>query len=118
MKLEVTKWIIDFLTELFKQFLERFFRIVLFCLPLGVYLMLIEFRSKVSSMSNISIFTKDNSVWQHVFPGFILVAIDPMLFKNEINKKCIDFQRWIEKYKYILSVIFALFIIVFMLTHK
>ena len=118
MKLEVTKWVTDFLAEFFKQLLERLFRIVLFCLPLGVYLTLIEFRSKVSSISNISVFTEDNSVWQHIFPGFILVAVDPMLFKNEISRRHADFQKWVERNKYILSFLLALSIVLFMLLHR
>lgn len=118
MKLEVTKWITDTLAEFFKQLLERLFRIILFCLPLGVYLILIEFRNKVSSISNLSVFTEDNSVWQHVFPGFILVAVDPMLFKNEINKRHNDFQKWVERNKYILSFLLALSIVAFMLLHR
>ena len=118
MKLEVTKWITDFLADFFKQLLERLFRIVLFCLPLGVYLILIEFRNKVSSISNISVFTEDNSVWQHIFPGFILVAVDPMLFKNEISKRHTAFQKWVERNKYILSFLLALAIVVFMLLHR
>lgn len=118
MKLEVLKWLTDFLAEFFKQLLERLFRIVLFCLPLGVYLTLIEFRSKVSSISNISVFTNDNSVWQHIFPGFILVAVDPMLFKNEINQRHSAFQKWVERNKYTLSFLLALSIVVFMLMHR
>ena len=94
MKLEVTKWITDTLAEFFKQLLERLFRIILFCLPLGVYLILIEFRNKVSSISNLSVFTEDNSVWHN------------------------DFQKWVERNKYILSFLLALSIVAFMLLHR
>ncbi len=118
MKLEVFKWLTDFFSEFSKQLLERLLRVILFCLPLGVYLTLIEFRSKVSSISNISVFTTDKSVWQHIFPGFILVAIDPKLFKDEINKRKMVIQKWIEQNRYILSFLAAFLIVLLMFLHK
>lgn len=114
MKTEVTKWIIDSLINLIKQFTEIVLRCLLFILPMGVYLLLLQFRNKVSSISNISVYTTDKSVWQHVFPGFILVAVSPDLFKNELKNINTKFQNFIERNKYTLSFLLALSIVCIM----
>ena len=118
MKLEVTKWVVDFLLGASKQCSEFLLRCLLFLLPLGVYLMLLEFRSKVSSTSNLTNYTKDESIWQHVFPGFILVAINPNLFKNDIKRINNNFQEWIKQNKYtLISLFFFLIILLMLLKH-
>ena len=111
MKLEVTKWILDFTLSVLKNSVEFILRILLFLLPLGVYLFLLEFRSKVSSISNLSVFTTEKSVWQHIYPGFILVAIDPNLFKAKIGEINNSFQKWIEKNKYTLAFLAAFLLV-------
>ena len=118
MKLEVTKWIVDFSVNVFKQVSEFLLRCLLFLLPLGVYLFLMEFRNKVSSISNITVYTEDNSVWQHVFPGFILVNVKPGLFRAGITNKYMNFQKWVERNKYVISLVFALLFVGLMLLHK
>lgn len=118
MKLEVTKWVVDFSVNVMKQFSEFLLRSILFLLPLGVYMFLLEYRNKVSKISNLLVYTKDHSVWQHVFPGFILVAIDPGSFKNSVNAKQDAIHKWIEKHRYVLSFLFALILVSFMLFHK
>ena len=111
MKLTVLTWLRDSSISLIGRAIEISFRIILFCLPLGVYLLLIEARDKASKISNISVYTTDDSVWQHVFPGFILVAINPNSFKNFYNSLKINFQQWVNRNKYEITAIFMAVII-------
>ena len=106
MKLTVLTWIGQSLVSVLGRTIELLFRIILFLLPLGAYLLLIQSRSKASKVSNISIYTTDDSVWQHIFPGFILVSIDPNSFKKSYNSAKNKFQQWVNDNKYILAFIF------------
>lgn len=114
MKLQVLTWLRDSLIGLTGRIIELLFRIILCCLPLGVYMLLIQFRSKASKISNISVFTNDNSTWQHVFPGFILVAINPDLLKESYFKFRRNFQTWISDNRFLLF--FVLSTAIFLLT--
>lgn len=114
MKLQVLTWLRDSLIGLTGRIIELLFRIILCCLPLGIYMLLIQFRSKASKISNISVFTNDNSTWQHVFPGFILVAINPNLLKESYFKFRRNFQTWISDNRFLLF--FVLSTAIFLLT--
>ena len=114
MKLQVLTWLKDSLIGLIGKMIELIFRTILCCLPLGVYLLLIQFRSKASTIRNISVYTEDSSVWQHIFPGFILVAVNPNLLKNSYIKFRRNIQVWINDNRFLLF--FLIFIFVFFLT--
>lgn len=115
MNLVVYTWFKEFLKGLFWQIAERVLRVLLFLMPLGFYLTILQFRSKASKVSSLSAFTNDNSVWQHIFPGFALVAMDPSLFKNSIKKNNELLQAWVQRNKYTLSFLFALILVLYML---
>lgn len=118
MDLIVLNWFKNFLLQTSKQLLERLFRILLFCLPIGIYLTLLQFRNKPSSVSSLSAFTTEHSVWQHVFPGFALVAIDPVMFKTTLKKRNEMFQAWIQRNRYTLSFLFALVLVLYILSKE
>lgn len=105
MRLTVLTWLRDSLIGLIGRTIEIIFRVILCLLPLGAYLLLIQLRSKASSIRNILNVTEDNSIWQHIFPGFILVAINPNVLKEHYNKSKKEFQNWIKDNKYILTFI-------------
>ena len=115
MKIVVLKWIIDDLIPFIGRCIELLFRIILCLLPLGVYLILIQQRKKASKVSSLTTFTTDNSVWQHIFPGFLLVAIEPTVLSDYMNKKKNDFQYWVKRNEYILAIIFMTAIVSLML---
>ena len=115
MKLTVLSWFKDTLITLLGRIIEVSFRIILFFLPLGLYLVLIQARDKASKVSNLSVYTSDNSVWQHIFPGFILVAINPNLFKQEYTEIKRKFQGWVSDNKYLLGFLFMTTIVVLMI---
>lgn len=114
MKLTVLGWIKDCLIVWVARIIEVLFRIILLCLPLWVYLTIIQERGKVSSVSNLSTYTTDKSVWQHIFPGFILVAIDSNQFKAGRSKLYGSFQGWLNRNKYTLALLFMLTIVTLM----
>ena len=87
MKLTVLNWFWESFKVFLGKIIELIFRAVLFCLPLGVYMLVIQYRNKVSKVSNLSVYTTDESVWQHIFPGFILVSLNPEQFKSTIKSK-------------------------------
>lgn len=111
---KVIGWLLESITPVLGRLIEFLFRTILFILPLGVYLTLIQYRSKVSKISNISVFTNDESVWQHVFPGFILVSISPETFKKHIRETRRSIQNSISDNKYLIEVIFMILVLVLM----
>ena len=111
MKLTVLKWIGDSLVPVLGKTVELCFRVVLSLLPLGIYMILLQMRSKASSVTSISVFTKENSIFQHVFPGYMLVSVDPDSLQKTITKLNSDFQLWINNNKYTLSFLFMAIIV-------
>ena len=115
MKLTVLSWLRDELVVYLGKLVELFFRLLLLVLPMGLYLLLIQGRSKASSIRTILDSTEDNSRWQHIFPGFILVAIDPNATKSAYNRIKINVQSWINGNKYLLGFMFMTLIVTLML---
>lgn len=115
MKLTVLNWFKDELLPFIGRCVELLFRVILCLLPLGVYLILIQQRKKASKVSSLTTFTTDNSVWQHIFPGFLLVAIEPTVLSDYMNKKKNDFQYWVKRNEYIIAIIFMTAIVSLML---
>lgn len=115
MKLVVFNWFMEALKVFLGRVIEFTFRVVLFLLPLGLFMLILQLRSKVSSVSNLTVYTKAESVWQHVFPGFILVAIDPKQLERFVIERKTKTQRWIAENKYILALIFMVTVVVLMI---
>ena len=115
MQLTVLTWIKDFLIGIIGKLIELIFRVILCLLPLGIYMLIIQGRSKASSISSISVYTNDSSAWQHVFPGFILVAVDPNVLEKRIStiKKSLD--EWVDLNKYLLALLFMILMVALML---
>lgn len=115
MKLTVLSWLKDALIIWIARLIEFTFRSLLLLLPLGVYLVLIQFRSKASAVSSLSTFTSDKSAWQHIFPGFILVTIDQGLLKTVLLSNYDKFQSWLKGNKYTLALLFMIAIVCLMI---
>ena len=96
MKLTVLTWLRDSSIVLLGRTIEIIFRIILFLTPLGVFLLLIQMRDKASTIRTISVYTEDGSVWQHIFPWFILVSVDPKSFKKSSTKIRNKISFWAE----------------------
>ena len=106
MKLTVLTWLKDSSIGFIGRTIELIFRSILCILPLGLYMLLLQNRSKASSINTISIFTKENSKFQHVFPGFILVSVEPDALSNYLTKVHNNIQSWLNNNKYILALLF------------
>ena len=110
-ELTVLKWMGESSIAFLGLVVEYLFRLVLLILPLWFFLFLVQSRKKASSVSNISVFTNEKSVWQFIFPGFILVAVEPEGLKNSVNSMHGHFQRWAEKYKHLIALLFMITIV-------
>ena len=106
MKLTVLKWLWENMIVVLGRIIEVLFRILLCVLPLGVYLLILQNRQKASSVTSISAFTEENSKFQHVFPGFLLVTINPNSLSEFINENNTRIQKFIERNNYILALLF------------
>lgn len=115
MRLIVINWFKDELTPFIGKVVELLFRLLLLLLPLGVFLLVIQCREKASKVSNLSVFTNDESVWQHIFPGFALVAISPETTKKKISRIKQDIQYKIQENKYLLMFFFMMSVIALLL---
>ena len=115
MKLTVLKWIGESSIGILGRTIEVLFRIILCFLPLGVYMLLLQKRTKASKISNIMVYTNDRSIWQHVFPGFILVSIEPDGMQKFLLNLNSNFKNWVERNKYLLALLFMSSIVGLML---
>ena len=115
MKLTVLKWIGESSIGILGRTIEILFRITLCLLPLGVYMLLLQKRTKASKISNIMVYTNDRSIWQHVFPGFILVSIEPDGMQKFLLNLNSNFKNWVERNKYLLALLFMSSIVGLML---
>ena len=118
MKLTVLNWLKDSSISLIGRTIELIFRTLLFFLPLGAYLILIQLREKASAVSSLSTFTNDESRWQHVFPGFILVTVDQQSLKKSVAKTKANVQSWIAANKYIIGVLFMILVVALMVVSE
>jgi hypothetical protein len=114
MKLTVLTWLKESSINLIGRSIEFLFRTILCLLPLGIYLVLLQKRSKASTINTISVYTKEYSKWQHVFPGFILVAIEPDSLTNFLTRVNNNIQNWISKNKYYIAILFMATIVALM----
>lgn len=112
MKLTILNWLKDAAIPFVGKLIELLFRIILFIMPLGVFLLLIQYRNKASKISNISVFTTDESTWQHIYPGFALVAINPETNKKNIKRIKKNIQATIESNKYFIEIIFMIVVVI------
>lgn len=115
MKLTVLRWLRDSSIELIGKSIEITFRIILCILPLGIYMILLQKRSKASKVSSLLTFTTDRSIWQHIFPGFILVSVEPDALNKFITNINNKFKNWVDRNKYLITIIFMLIVVIIMI---
>ena len=114
MKLTVLTWLRDGSIRFVGRVIEVLFRLILLLLPLGVFLWVIQHREKASKVSNISVYTNEESTWQHVFPGFLLVAIDPKAIHRQITNLRAKIEAWGNANKYLLTMLVMLLLVLLM----
>ena len=90
---------------------EKIF-VFLYCmLPIGLFMAIMSLRDKNHKMPAISTFTSENSEFQHIFPNYILVIIEPNYFKKLMNSRIKSINTFLDKYKLIIAFMFILSII-------
>jgi hypothetical protein len=115
MKLTVLTWLKENAIVFVGRAIELLFRSILCLLPLGVYMLILQKRKKASTINTISVYTKEYSRWQHIFPGFILVTVEPESLNTFIAEIHNNIQKWIERNKYLLAFLFMSAIVGLML---
>lgn len=118
MKPIVLTWIKEFTLNTLKVTGEFMARVIWLMLPLGVFMLLIQMRSKASGIRSIFTYTEDNSEFQAIFPGYYLVSVNPNEMKEYIAKTKGNFQKWLQNNKYILCFSLALCVVLLMLIGK
>lgn len=90
--------------------------IFLYCLlPIGLFMLMMSSRTKNHKATAISTFTNERSEFQHIFPNYLLVIVEPNLMKKSIDNKIKSINAFIDKYKWVIGLIFA-FAFVLLLT--
>ena len=90
--------------------------IFLYCLlPIGLFMLIMSSRTKNHKATAIGTFTNERSEFQHIFPNYLLVIVEPNLMKKNIDNKIKSINAFIDKYKWVIGLIFA-FAFVLLLT--
>lgn len=86
--------------------LEKIFVAIYCLLPVGVFMLLMSLRSKGSKATAISTYLTDRSEFQHIFPNFLLVIVDPNWLKKKVTNKINSMQAFLLKYRALLIALF------------
>lgn len=81
------------------------------CLPIGIFMLMMSSRTKNHKATAIGTYTNERSEFQHIFPNYILVIVEPNLMKKAIEAKVNALNAFLNKYKFIIMFLFVLFII-------
>ena len=65
---------------------------------MGLFMLLMSLRTKNHKATAISTFTNEKSEFQHIFPNYILVVIEPQLLKRNIAKRVNEVNSFLGKY--------------------
>ena len=78
--------------------LEKICILLYLMLPMGLFMLLMSLRTKNHKATAISTFTNEKSEFQHIFPNYILVVIEPQLLKRNIAKRVNEVNNFLGKY--------------------
>lgn len=83
--------------------------VLLYCLlPIGLFMLIMSFRSKNHKTTALSTFTNENSEFQHIFPNYLMVVVEPKYLKRLVNKKINEINEFNNKYKWVYLVLIML----------
>lgn len=73
--------------------------ILLYCLlPMGLFMLLMSLRTKNHKATAIGTFTNERSEFQHIFPNYILVIVEPNLLKKYVGDRLYKLNIFLSKY--------------------
>ena len=78
--------------------LEKICILLYLMLPMGLFMLLMSLRTKNHKATAIGTFTNEKSEFQHIFPNYILVVVEPQLLKRSVTKKVNEVNGFLSKY--------------------
>ena len=78
--------------------LERICILLYLMLPMGLFMLLMSLRTKNHKATAIGTFTNEKSEFQHIFPNYILVVVEPQLLRRNVTKRVNEVNSFLGKY--------------------
>lgn len=78
--------------------LEKICILLYLMLPMGLFMLLMSLRTKNHKATAIGTFTNEKSEFQHIFPNYILVVVEPQLLRRSVTKKVNEVNGFLGKY--------------------
>ena len=113
LKLRFVNALYKVVKEIFEQCLEFFLRGVLMCIPLGVYIYLLQSVSKPKTTTALSVNHTEKSTWMFVAPGVILSCVDGHRLKQLKNMLKRHMDANFSRYLAFLRCLTYIYVIIF-----
>lgn len=78
--------------------LEKICILLYLMLPMGLFMLLMSLRTKNHKATAIGTFTNEKSEFQHIFPNYILVVVEPQLLRRSVTKRVNEVNSFLSKY--------------------
>lgn len=78
--------------------LEKICILLYLMLPMGLFMLLMSLRTKNHKATAIGTFTNEKSEFQHIFPNYILVVVEPQLLRRSVTKRINEVNSFLGKY--------------------
>lgn len=78
--------------------LEKICILLYLMLPMGLFMLLMSLRTKNHKATAIGTFTNEKSEFQHIFPNYILVVVEPQLLRRSVTKRINEVNGFLGKY--------------------
>ena len=78
--------------------LEKICILLYLMLPKGLFMLLMSLRTKNHKATAIGTFTNEKSEFQHIFPNYILVVVEPQLLRRSVTKRVNEVNGFLGKY--------------------
>lgn len=78
--------------------LEKICILLYLMLPMGLFMLLMSLRTKNHKATAIGTFTNERSEFQHIFPNYILVVVEPQLLRRGVAKRINEINSFLGKY--------------------
>ena len=78
--------------------LEKICILLYLMLPMGLFMLLMSLSTKNHKATAIGTFTNEKSEFQHIFPNYILVVVEPQLLRRSVTKRINEVNGFLGKY--------------------
>lgn len=96
--------VLNAIRDMIAWILNKVLTLVYLCLPVGLFLLLMQLRDKNNKATAIGAFVDENSEFQYIFPEYILVSVDPNKLKRDTRRKISNVNSFMEKWKWTLLI--------------